>query len=68
MLKKLMLLPEKYGLWMALGWMTWHWGLLAFGLLPYPQPRLAVMTIALSIDGLCFIYFFTWYLHRVWRR
>ncbi len=38
----------------------WHWGLLLFGLLPYPEPRLIAICIALFIDLLCWIYFFYW--------
>jgi hypothetical protein len=44
----------------GLPWLCWHWGLLAFGMLPYPYPRLPVMYTALTIDGLCFVYFMYW--------
>jgi hypothetical protein len=54
-------LIKERNIWMfGFPWIIWHWGLLAFGLLPYPEPRLTVMKLALGIDALCFIYFIYW--------
>lgn len=64
-MNKLFAFTEKHGVWFAFGWVTWHWGLLFVAAnLAYPFPRLIFMKVALTIDALCFIYFFVWLFHR----
>lgn len=53
-----MIITEKKFCIFALIWFCWHWGLLFFGLLPYPFPRVVIMSTALGIDAGCFLLFF----------
>lgn len=58
-------LPQLSGKWavrLCLFWAVYHWSIPFWGsLLPYPQPRLTIAVIALTIDALGIAYLALWW-------